>query len=1100
MKHNALGKLLIGLDQFEEIVDDLAGDKYVKQWKPLVDFIEYSCNTNTIGFVFTLESSRRKEFQQCDLPKTFTGCEQLSVDGANNDFLLKIIEIPFKKAGYFLSTDVVQTLMDNVNGLKLNMPANESSLLPLVALKLAQLFDKIVDLKGIPDQQNLQKQFGGISHSDNEITLEDVGNDLDICSSISEIAGAAWLKATGQEIVKEEDIDHFLQPLIRMASPYSNNLVLGTMGLPPYIVERKIAESFKQHRLLILENERFRLVHEAVIRHWEPASQWLERRSKFLKTEAFFRTRAEEWQANNQPNLKTSEFSEDLEKNIGHATEILNNYLRSWSFSEPELLTESDQYLQRYCLALFNQSKTPSHLVPQLTSKKYHVHLASQYGQLDLLKKFSVIDSTCLEHLDSSGRPPITCAAWSQIEIVKFLIENGVQVAKASEEGFRSIASSIQMGRRDIFDLLLPHYKDSELDNPQGGTLLHLCALAGQKEMAQHLIEARSLRPEVANKHGWLPLHNAAFFGKVEIFTYLCDLSDFTAINEHGWTALHLAAQEGHVEIIKILLEKISELPQYEFNVRTKGDWTALMIAASHHHSEVVELLLSVSEPNLTNNADNLPGSTALHLAIALAIAEQDSTVNNQNEILKTIQVLLEDPRTDPNIKNKAGDTPLALATDMPKVFRAILCHSKLDLNNAVSKSGENPLMISAKTTDWQLFSQLLSRADLPQLTTSDNKENNLLHLMAMRGAPENLLQKILDTAEISVNQLNIEGFTPLMNAIDNREWGITRFLLSSDRVDPNIYGKNTPSVLALALNKNAKTSIVDEIWDKVDQGVALTQADKKGWTALHVAALSNNRKTIDWILTLGQDKAINLFDIVDNPGRKPADLAPPSIRGTFTEEKVEELASPRSWDSDLTWKKLPKSRRVRFFEHMESKKSEFNVSEKTPIEWCNLSFYDKDVRLIRMIDPEWPDSLELYYLEENKDKFVQLNGTSSPIHDINSRHVNITKTNALGYLRFFCFFVRGKGGPFVVIESLAQREIPQDLTEEDKKEVDIFARSAELHDYNKDEKLYPASAVVWYANALFLSDFKILSSGMVVMTDDFPLYELSKDMDMPIS
>jgi len=162
-------------------------------------------------------------------------------------------------------------------------------------------------------------------------------------------------------------------------------------------------------------------------------------------------------------------------------------------------------------------------------------------------------------------------------------------------------------------------------------------------------------------------------------------------------------------------------------------------------------------------------------------------------------------------------------------------------------------------------------------------------------------------------------------------------------------------------------------------------------------------------------------------------------------------------------------------------------VPETTQCHWHTLPWYDK-VALIRIYDPTWQDpNLTLYYLTFESNLY-RLNGTSPPIHEINSKApIQLNRDNVLDYVRFFCFFVRGDEGPFYIAER------------EDDPFLPVLEDSPSLYEYR--EHLSPASltgmdaagkflctAAIYYSNAMFRSEMAVHPSGMIDMLSDQPL------------
>ena len=171
-------------------------------------------------------------------------------------------------------------------------------------------------------------------------------------------------------------------------------------------------------------------------------------------------------------------------------------------------------------------------------------------------------------------------------------------------------------------------------------------------------------------------------------------------------------------------------------------------------------------------------------------------------------------------------------------------------------------------------------------------------------------------------------------------------------------------------------------------------------------------------------------------------------------------------------------------------------ITEATSAHRFDLPFYD-NVDLISLSDPKWqPAGVTVYFLR-NGDDLIRLDGTSPPLHMINANApVKINGANVLEYLLFFCFFVRGEEGPFLICEDENNPYIPDSVASSDVSEniepPQIFGRSLDGH--------WQVSAIVFYSNALFGSDFSVQPTGMIEMLEDDPiLQDLPGKVNAPI-
>lgn len=171
-----------------------------------------------------------------------------------------------------------------------------------------------------------------------------------------------------------------------------------------------------------------------------------------------------------------------------------------------------------------------------------------------------------------------------------------------------------------------------------------------------------------------------------------------------------------------------------------------------------------------------------------------------------------------------------------------------------------------------------------------------------------------------------------------------------------------------------------------------------------------------------------------------------------------------------------------------------------TEVGWRALPFYE-NVVLIRLRDKSWgKPKLSIYYLTDQGNLY-RLNGTSPPIHEVNKKApVMINESNVLEYLRFFCFFVRGEEGPFLIAESMSDPHIPQSSDSKAKAVIEGTVRPATYEGRN-EQGHFMCDAVVYYSNALFIANFAVQPSGMIEMLDDEPIAaDLPVKVDAPVT
>lgn len=165
--------------------------------------------------------------------------------------------------------------------------------------------------------------------------------------------------------------------------------------------------------------------------------------------------------------------------------------------------------------------------------------------------------------------------------------------------------------------------------------------------------------------------------------------------------------------------------------------------------------------------------------------------------------------------------------------------------------------------------------------------------------------------------------------------------------------------------------------------------------------------------------------------------------------------------------------------------------------------------RLIMATCSRWqPDTVALYWLE-GPDGVYRLNGVAPPVHEVNAKSdQHITEHMAIGYMIFFCFFVRGDDGPFLILASLEDPYLPPALRQAGGSEAESEAgrllaaryQSPRYHGVDAEGRLR-YSATLMYSDAIFVADFLVHPGGMVEMIDDSTvLAGLPCRIDAPIT
>lgn len=152
---------------------------------------------------------------------------------------------------------------------------------------------------------------------------------------------------------------------------------------------------------------------------------------------------------------------------------------------------------------------------------------------------------------------------------------------------------------------------------------------------------------------------------------------------------------------------------------------------------------------------------------------------------------------------------------------------------------------------------------------------------------------------------------------------------------------------------------------------------------------------------------------------------------------------------------------------------------------WRTLLFYP-GATLVRVTDLAWrPHGVPLYFVGL-RGQYRRLDGSRRFLQFLNDKiPLKLTTQVATEYLRFYCFFVRSEGRPFILAEK------PEDLglfdpplKPEQQEAVAAVLRPIAL--LKEDPATgFEMSAIVRFSNTLFDCVFKVSPQGHVRMTSD---------------
>jgi hypothetical protein len=317
-RSNGQRKLVIGLDQFEELLDyrTITESPNNSQLDLLFKFIVAACSSGQIGFIYTCQNNRLKKLEVDPLlAPIIRRKNQHKVQIGGEDELRRMIHEMFSEVNFDLDVDILVKLCDQVEKLEQEIRDSEAkslkpdeirtTLLPLLSLSLLHLYQHCEERRHELRKRKLllKKDFGKASseelvttqeglEDDDETTrveLSDIDeNELEIKNAISVLADKALARARDWPgvIWTSEELDSLLLRLVRIKEKSSGHYNLLSISIPAKGVQKVLVESFIEHRLLIpVGHSEVRLVHEAVIQYWPVAKDRIAEKERLMNAD-----------------------------------------------------------------------------------------------------------------------------------------------------------------------------------------------------------------------------------------------------------------------------------------------------------------------------------------------------------------------------------------------------------------------------------------------------------------------------------------------------------------------------------------------------------------------------------------------------------------------------------------------------------------------------------------------------------------------------------------------------------------------------------------------------------------------------------------------
>jgi len=372
-------------------------------------------------------------------------------------------------------------------------------------------------------------------------------------------------------------------------------------------------------------------------------------------------------------------------------------------------------------------------------------------------------DTACSHHTmvfqGANSETPLFCAInHNKPEVVKVLLDHGVNIDSQSRAGFTPLDVATRSGKDEIIRLLLDKGANINQSSPRSDSPLHYAVIFKRE---QHLGTIRILLEKGADVNATngdqsTPLHLAQDKEAAEIL--VAWRADVNVVNRYDQTPLSYAIKEKDATWVKLLLRAGAHVNE----PNRKGETPLFFIGqpGKERKNTDAEIAAVLLEAGAKIGHNDINGSTALH---AMCYDGDEETIK-----------LLLSKGSDACARNRKGLTPLHIAAEEghPAILRLLL------------NQGAN-----VNATNYYRSSPLHRMASIPKrkLRAPGNQER---FVEAM---------KVLLDAGADLNKQDRIGQTPLMKASYHGYWRFVAVMMEREECDLTIKDRRGKTAAGLA-------------------------------------------------------------------------------------------------------------------------------------------------------------------------------------------------------------------------------------------------------------------------------------------------------------
>ena len=533
--------------------------------------------------------------------------------------------------------------------------------------------------------------------------------------------------------------------------------------------------------------------------------------------------------------------------------DVVKTFVEAVLNSKPSLLTESndDGYnifhfaatnrslsVMNYLIDFLSDTLSINSLLEAKTNEGHTpLYLSCANGHISVAKVLATSCPSTISMVDNNGRGLMHAVAHSNnVELIEYLADEYHFKSDAMDNtGMTPLHIAAEIGNFVAFKVLINYINKSGNCNPvshDGKTPFSLACENGHYLITSYLVEDLKVSVDVSSTTSttYTPLHSAASNNKVATVQLLVEKFSVDvncSLHEDNSTPLHLATIQGHVAVVLYL----TRLPQCNVTATLTDGSTVLHLSSKHGHYHLVKHFVKNHQQLLTSSTlyDN-SNMTPLHYAYKESHLSIIQCLTEQGH-LDTAPVLSAANTDGCNIIHCASKCSMHMAI-MEYLINCLKSKDLVYLCEARNSLGQTPLYMVCMEGNIKVVKSLAALCP-STISMVDNNGRGLMHAVA-HSTSVDLIKYLAEEHNFTADSPDNDGETPLHIAAKFANMACFSILTDYAKrsVNPTSQSMRTP------LHNACEAGKADIAMFLVSQGISILDADKDGYTSVHMACM----------------------------------------------------------------------------------------------------------------------------------------------------------------------------------------------------------------------------------------------------------------------